>query len=98
MTAEINILDFLTPLALVLGLILLSGVALRLLRTRFGGSIAGRDLAVLAALSLDTRHRLLVVRDGATSYTLVLGGQQPLLLASQPVPDATPSDSVRASR
>lgn len=80
-----SILHAIAALLLVLGLISLVAWAVK--RFAFGGNLlrvsankAEKQLHVLDSLWLDARYRVVVVKNGAESHTLLLGPQQALQL------------------
>lgn len=72
-----------SALIAVLGLVLVAGWALRLVRQRAGTAPAGR-LRVAESLPLDARHRLVRIVDGDREHLVVLGPTTPVRLASRP--------------
>lgn len=76
-------LRFILSLVAVLGLIF---AALWVVRQRLPGMMAGRAgaagrrLAVVESLTLDVKHRLVLVRRDDREHLLVLGGGQPVVV------------------
>lgn len=99
MTGGLTLVDLLGSLALVLGLIVLSGAALRIIRQRSGLIGAVSELKLRGAMPVDTKHRMVILSDGHADYTVILGGNQPLLLATRALPGAgaeqTPAETER---
>lgn len=84
-----SILNAIAALLLVLGLIAFIAWAIK--RFAFGGNlmrpVAGkldRQLQVVESIWLDARYRVVVVKNGADSHTLLLGPQQALQLNTKP--------------
>lgn len=88
-----SILHAIAALLLVLGLIAL--VAWFVKRFAFGGNLMNpggffgkdkseRQLQVVESVWLDARYRVVVVKSGAESHTLLLGPQQALQLSPKP--------------
>ncbi|MEO1091027.1 MAG: hypothetical protein AAFX81_10365 [Pseudomonadota bacterium] len=74
-------------LVTVLGLLLVVGWALRLVRGRLVATASTR-LAVTETLVLDNRHRLVRVTDGDSEHVLLLGPTSAGVVASQRLPAA----------
>jgi len=100
-------LRFVLSLAIVVGLILLLGVALRRWGTRLGmpGVPVGRQrrLRVVEMASVDTRRRLVLVRRDDTEHLLLVGGLNDVVVEGgihapqDPPPDAGRSTTAAAS-
>lgn len=80
----LDYLRFFAALVFVLGLIAL--LAWVVLRYRLGGAApaAARRLAVIETLSIDSRHRLALVRCDAADYLLLLGEGGNLVVTPEP--------------
>jgi len=86
--SSVDLLAFGRALAALAGVLLLLTASLWLIR-RHGGPLLRRSqangaLAVQAALMLDTRTRLLVIRHGTVDHLLVVGPDGTSLLESRP--------------
>ena len=77
-------------LGFVLGLLMLMAWALR----RYGGKYGfvsipapnePKQMQIMEATMLDTRHRLLRVRNGKREHLIVLGGASPVVVESKDV-------------
>lgn len=84
-----SILHAIAALLIVLGLIALVAWAFK--RFAFGGNLlrpilpkADRQLEMVESIWLDARYRVVVVKDGETRHTLLLGPQQALQLTAKP--------------
>ncbi len=83
-------LRFIAALVLVLGLMLAVLWALR--RFNFGGMVARpgarRRLAVVEAMAVDSRRRLLLVRRDGVEHLLLIGGPQDVVVETAIAPPA----------
>lgn len=75
-------LRFILSLVAVLGLIF---AVLWVVRSRLPGAMAGRNaagrrLGIVESLTLDVKHRLVLVRRDDREHLLVLGGGQPVVV------------------
>lgn len=77
-------LRFILSLVAVLGLIF---AVLWVVRQRLPGAMAGRNgpgrrLAIVESLTLDVKHRLVLVRRDDREHLVILGGGQPVVVES----------------
>ncbi len=82
------ILRMVVGLAVVLGLLLLAAAGLRLWGRRLGlvapaNTEGAKRFALAEAMMLDSRHRLLRVRDGKREHVILLGASAPVVVESR---------------
>lgn len=83
-----RLVEALGALVTVLALLAIAGVILRQWRAR-SGMLPSRHLALLETLPLDTRHRLVRVRDNDAEHLLLLGPTTALVVDRRPAAEET---------
>lgn len=76
----VNIVQFILSFGFVLGLIMLIawGAKKTGLHKKFQPHGEGERLAIIESLSIDAKHRLLLIKCDKDEYLLMVGGNQPL--------------------